>query len=108
MTAIKQVSVPLGKTVDVFVKHDVQESNAIVLINFLVKIWLTNPIQDHERLIKSSLEMMDLDELVEQLLIVEVLPFLAEIGKQVYTASLDGAITTFSVNKHTILLEYSQ
>lgn len=108
MTAIKQVSIPLGKTIDVFVKHDVLESNAIVLINFLVKIWLTNPIQDHERLIKSSLEMMELDSLVEQMLIVEVLPFLTEIGKQVYTATLDGAITTFSVNKHTILLEYSQ
>lgn len=107
MAAIPQVSVPLGTTVDVFGKHDVAESNAIVLINFLTKIWLTNPISDHERLIKSSLEMLDLDDLVEQMLIVEVLPLLTETGKHVFTATLDGAINTFSVNKHTILLEYS-
>lgn len=108
MTAIKQVSIPLGTAIEVFEKHDVAESNAIVLVNFLIKIWLTNPIQDHERLVKSSLEMLDLDELIEQMLVVEVLPLLAEIGKQVYTATLSGAITTFSVNKHTILLEYAQ
>jgi hypothetical protein len=101
----KVVTVPLGPVKDILTNHGVGVTEVDTLLNFLVQIWLANEPDVQEDLTKDTIDLLKLDPAVFQLLLLEVLPHLVEIGILVYSAIQDATLSSFSIKDHVISLE---
>ncbi|MNG46931.1 hypothetical protein D3C79_47950 [compost metagenome] len=101
----KVVTVPLGMVKDIFTNHGLGVAEIDTLLNFLVQIWLANEPDIQEDLTKDTIELLKLDPAVFQLLLLEVIPHLVQIGILVHSAIKDATLSSFSIKDHVIYLE---
>lgn len=104
----KVVTVPLGSVKDILAKHGVGVGEIDSLLRFLTQIWLANEPDSQEDLTKETISLLKLDPVIFQMLLLEILPNLVEIGLLVYVAIEGESLSSFSIKDHVISLELFQ